>query len=71
MTDLESAVVLTASVGLHLAGDEELSCGGSHCLGSRDELLLLRLALHDHVGCFAQGAGGRGNQFSLGEGGEE
>ena len=66
---LEPCVVLRAWVSLYLAGNEELSGGDCHSLGSCYQLLLLCLALHHRVGCFTQVACGTGNQLSLWRGG--
>lgn len=56
---------LRVLVGLHLAGHQQLSRGGRHLLGRRDELLLAGVALHRGVGRLAQVAGGRCDHASL------
>ena len=58
LTDLQSPVVLRPSVGLDLAGNQQLGSGCSDCLCSSNELLFLSLALNHRVGSFTEVASG-------------
>lgn len=66
-TDLQSLHGLWVLVSLDLAGHEQLSCGGSHLFGWRNELLLTGMALYCRICSLAQVIGCCSNHAGLGQ----
>ena len=64
-THLKSSVALGPWVGLHLTSQEKLCRVCRDGFGCRDQLVLIRISHDNLVGCVAQVARCRGDQFGL------